>query len=87
MVLTSSTESIPPIPIGESGRRVIVFTLELPRGQSLSPIFMNSDIIAGLVYEHTTVQLMVVQRLDERNTLLVFAEGENIKKLCQTVVH
>ena len=38
-----------------------------------------------LVYEHRTVELMVVQRLDERNTLLVFAEGENTEKLCQTL--
>ena len=26
---------------------------------------------------------MVVQRVDDRNTLLGFAEGENIEKLCQ----
>ena len=45
----------------------------------MSPVFMNPNIIAGLVYEHTTVELMVVQKMDERNTLLVFAEGENIE--------
>ena len=78
----SSTESIPLIPIGESSRRVVIFTIELPRGQPLSPAFTNPDIIAGLVYEHTTVEPMVVQRLHERNTLLYFAEGENIEKLC-----
>ena len=32
---------------------------------------MNPDIIAGLVYEHTSVGPIVFQRLDERNTLLV----------------
>ena len=76
------TESIPPIPIGESSRRFVVFMLELPRGKTLSPTFTSPDIVWGLMYEHTTVELKVVQRLDERNTLLVFAEGKNIEKLC-----
>ena len=44
---------------------------------------MNPDIVMGLVYEHTTVEPVVAQRLDDRNTLLVFAEGKNIEKLCQ----
>ena len=56
--------------------------LELPVGQPLSPLFTNPGIFAGLVYEHTTIEPMVIQRLDERNTLLVFEEGENIEKLC-----
>ena len=43
---------------------------------------MNPDILVGLMYEHTTIEPMVVQRLDERNALLVFSEGENIEKLC-----
>ena len=60
--------------------------LELLRGQLLSPAFTNLDIIVGLVYEHTVVEPMVVQRLDERNTLLVFAESENIDKLCQILL-
>ena len=59
--------------------------LELPRVQPLSPAFINPDIVVGLVYEHTTIDLLVIQRMDERNTLLVFAEGENIEKLCQTL--
>ena len=59
--------------------------IELPRGQELSPAFMNSDIIAGLVNEHTTIEPLVVQRLDERNTFLVFVEGEDIGKLCSTL--
>ena len=46
---------------------------------------MSPDVIAGLVYEHITMEPMVVQRLDERNTLLVFAEGENTGKLCSTL--
>ena len=36
-------------------------------------LFTNPDIVAGMVYEHTTVEPVVVQRVDERNTLLVFA--------------
>ena len=56
--------------------------LELVRGQPLSPAFTNPDIVLGLVYENTTVEPMVIYRLDERNTLLVLTEGENIEKLC-----
>ena len=48
-------------------------------------MFTNQDIISGLVYKHTTIDSIVVQRMDERNTLLVFAEGENIEKLCSTL--
>ena len=44
---------------------------------------MNPDIVERLVYEHTTIKPIVVQGLDERNTLLVFAEGENIEKIVQ----
>ena len=46
---------------------------------------MNPDIVVGLVYEHTTIEPMVIQRLDERNTLLVFVEGENSEMLCWTL--
>ena len=34
------------------------------------------------MYEHTTVELMLVQKPDEKNTLLVFIEGEDIEKIC-----
>ena len=30
--------------------------LELPREQPLSSVLMNTDIVVGLVYEHTTIQ-------------------------------
>ena len=80
---TSSTDSIPPILISSSGRKVVIFTIELPGGQLLSPLFTNLDIVAGLVYEHKTVEPVVVQRVDERNPLLVFTEGENVEELCQ----
>ena len=43
-------------------------------GQVLSSVFMNSDINVGLVYEHTTVDPVVIQKLDENNTLLAFME-------------
>ena len=46
---------------------------------------MNPDIITGLVYEHTTIEQMVVQKLDEKNTLLVFMESEDIEKICNTL--
>ena len=40
-------------------------------GQVLPPVFTNSDITGGLVYEHMTVEPLVVQKLDEKNTLLI----------------
>ena len=49
----------------------------------MASLFPNLDIVVGLMYEHTTVESVVVQRVDERNTLLVFTEGENIDELCQ----
>ena len=83
MMSMSLTNSIPLILIKESGRKVVVFTIKLLGRQPLSPVFTNLEIVVGLVYEHTTVEPVVVQRVDDRNTLLVFAEGENIEKLCQ----
>ena len=80
---TSLTNSTPPISIRESDRKVVIFTIELLRGQPLSPVFTNPEIFVGLVYEHTTVEPVVVQRADARNTLLVFAESENIEELCE----
>ena len=81
----SSTVHIPLIPIRESSKRAAVFTIELPRRQVLSPALMNPDIITGLVHKHTTIEPMVVQKLDEKNTFLVFTEGKDIKKLCSTL--
>ena len=75
-----STVSVPLILIGESSQRAIIFMIELLRGQALSPVFMNSDIIAGLVNEHMTTVSVVIQNLDEKNTLLVFTESEDTKK-------
>ena len=81
----SSTVSVALILIRVSSQRAIVFRIELLRGQALSPVFTNSDIIAGLLYEHTALKPMVVQKLDEKNTLLVFTEGEDIEKICNTL--
>ena len=83
---TSSAVSVPLILIGESSQRAIIFMIELLRGQTLSPVFMNSDIIARLVYEHITVEPIVVQRVNDGNTLLVFTEGENIDELGQKLL-
>ena len=49
------TESIPQIPIGESSRRVVVFTLELLRGATivLSIYKPSVDIVVG----HMNMQL------------------------------
>ena len=73
------SESIPLIPMGESSRRVIVFMLELLKGQPLSPTFTNPDIMVGMCMN---IQLLSqgVFRGWMGETLLVFAEGENIEK-------
>ena len=47
-------------------------------------MFMNADIFAGLVYKHTNLEPMVVQKVDAKATLLVFPEGEELRKY---VVH
>ena len=63
---TSSTVSVPLFPIGESSHRAVIFITELIRGQALSPVIINPDIIAGLEYEHMTVEPVVIQKLDEK---------------------
>ena len=45
-------------------------------------MFTNVDIIVGLVYENMNVEPMVVQIFDEKSTLLVFLEGEEVKQIC-----
>ena len=79
-MLTLSTVSVPLIPTGASSQRAVIFMVGLLRGQALSQVFTNCDINAGLVYEHTTVEPVVIQTLDEKNTLLVFTESEDIIK-------
>ena len=84
-MLTSSTVSLPLIATGESCQRTIIFTIQLTRGQALSPTFMNDDIIVGLVYDHSNMDPMVVQKIDAKTTLLVFPEGEEVEKICGTL--
>ena len=82
---TSSTVRISLILIGRSSQRVVVFMIELLKEQALSLALTNPDVITGLVYEHTTVEPMVVQNLDEKNIFVVFTEGEDIEKLCNAL--
>ena len=62
----------------------MIFMIELPGGQALSLMFTNSDIITGLVIECTTVEPVVIQKHHEKNTLLVFTESQDFKKICNT---
>ena len=39
----------------------------------------------GLVYEHMSVEPMVVQKLDAKATLLVYPKGEEVEKICSTL--
>ena len=81
----SSTLSVSLILIGAHNQRAVVFMKELLKGQTLSPAFTNSDIIAWLLYEHMTVKPVVVETVDEKNTLLVSTESEDIEKICNTL--
>ena len=81
----SSTVGIPLIQIGESSQRASAFIKELLSGQALSPAFTNSNIITGLMHKHRATERMVIQKLDEKNTLFVFTEGEDIKKIWNTL--
>ena len=80
-MLTSSTVSVPLILIGESSQRAIHFMTKLPRGQVLSPVFRYSDIITGPVYEHMTIEPVVVEKHNEENTLLVSQKVKTLKNI------
>ena len=82
-----STVSIPLILIKESSKRVVFFMIKLMRGQALSPAFTNSGIITGLFNEHMTIELMVIQNLNEKITLLVITESKGIKNMYYIVIH
>ena len=41
--------------MGESSHKPVVFDIELKDKQTRSQVFMNPDIIAGLVFEHMNV--------------------------------
>ena len=51
--------------------------VELTRGQALSPVFMNADIIAGLAYKHMDVEPVVVQKLDEKTNIASHMIGKH----------
>ena len=42
---------------------------------------MNLDVIIGLVFEHMSVEPVVIQKLDMRATLLVFPEDVDVKRM------
>ena len=83
---TSSTESVALIPLGESCQRAGILKKKVfknilkKKGQALSQTLTDWVIIVGLVFEHTSVELVVVQKLDTRATLLVFPEDIDVKE-------
>ena len=81
----SPTMSISLIPMGDSSQKAVVFDVKLKRGQVLSQVFMNPDIIMGLVFEHNNVKPLVVQKLDMRATLLVSQDDEDVERICTTL--
>ena len=58
---TSSTVSIPLMPMGESCKRAVIFNVEFKKGQVMSQVFMSMEIIEGLVFEHTNEDPVVVR--------------------------
>ena len=78
---TSSTKSIPLISMRQSHQGVVIFNVELKMGQSLPQTFFCSDIIGGLVFGHTIVEPVLIQKLDTKATLLVFPH------MCQEDLH
>ena len=59
--------------------------IELPRGQALYPVLTNTDIIAGLAYEHMTVEPAIMHKLGEKSTSVIFPESDDIKEVCNTL--
>ena len=49
-----------------------MFTIELLRGQALSPVFTNTDIITGLVDKNITVEPIGIQNLDEKECFVIY---------------
>ena len=82
---TSSVQSVPLIPIGQMCQRSVIFYVELKKGQALSQMFTNFDIIKGLVFEHMNVEPVAIKKLDMRVTLLVFLEDVDVKRICTTL--
>ena len=66
--------SVPLKPLGESSQKAVVFDVELKKVQVLSKVFINADIIVGLMFEHMNVKPSVVQKLDMKAILLIFLE-------------
>ena len=60
MMSISSTMSVPLILMGDSSQKAVVFPAKLKRGHALSQVFMNPDIITGLVFQHMIVKPLVV---------------------------
>ena len=63
----------------------MIFNVELKKGQVLSQMFMNSDIIVGFWFEHMNVEPVVIQNLDMRSTLLVFPEDVDVQNFCTSL--
>ena len=82
---TSSTMSVSLIPMGDSSQKAVVFDIKLKRGQTLSQMYMNPDIIMGLMFEHMNVKTLLVQKLDRRAILLIFQENEDVERICATL--
>ena len=62
-----------------------MFNVELKKGQTLSQVFTDSDIITGLVFEHMSAESVVIQKLDIRATLQPFPQDVDIDRICTTL--
>ena len=84
--MSTSTESVPLIPMGQSCQRAVICNKVLKKGQVLYQTFTNLDIImGGKVFEHMSTEPVGVQKQDMRATLLVFLEDVDVERICTTL--
>ena len=57
----------------------------LSTGHYSTPLFTSLHSIAGPVFEHMSVEPVVIQKLYMRATLLVFSEDLDVERICTTL--
>ena len=79
---TSMTISVPLIPKGEgdsNGTKGVVLYVKFKGEQALPLIFINADVISWFVYEHTYVELLVIEKPELRTTVFCFPGGQQCR--------
>ena len=82
---TFSTVSVSLILVGEGCQRAMIFNIELKKEEALSQAFMSLGIISGHMFEHMSIEPVIIQKLDARVTLLVLPEIVDDKRISATL--